>query len=193
MKKLSHQANELMYLEAILSSYNWDDNLLPLKNVFKRIQHSFWKRFNVRFIYKRRCWMKSVEPWELNMFDPQLTISQQMEIGDSFLLFSLSFSNCLSLWLQITEGLKKLCRKNTVPQKPRKNPKTPRKLIKRKVKVITIFTSELQFKFFNRHVFLFTIVHCQHSTDKYYAWDECSQEGPIYSPDLNDDQVRITP
>ena len=28
-----------------------------------------------------------------------------------------------------------------------------RKLIKRKVKVITIFTSELQFKFFNRHVF----------------------------------------
>ena len=174
MKKLSHQANELMYLEAILSSYNWDDNFLPLKNVFKRIQHSFWKRFNMRFIYKRRCWMKSVEPWELNMFDPQLTISQQMEIGDSFLLFSLSFSNCLSLWLQITEGLKKLCRKNTVPQKRRKNPKTPRKLIKRKVKVITIFTSELQFKFFNRHVFLFTIEHCQHSTDKYYTWDECS-------------------
>ena len=174
MKKLSHQANELMYLEAILSSYNWDDNLLPLKNVFKRIQHSFWKGFNMRFIYKRRCWMKSVEPWELNIVDPQLTSSKQMEIGDSFLLFSLSFSNCLSLWLQITEGLKKLCRKNTVPQKPRKNPKTPRKLIKRKVKVITIFTSELQFKFFNRHVFLFTIEHCQHSTDKYYTWDECS-------------------
>ena len=76
-----------------------------------------------------------------------------MGMGDSFILFSFSFSNCLSLWLQITEGLKKLCRKNTVPQKPRKNPKTPRKLIKRKVKVITIFTSELQFKFFNRHVF----------------------------------------
>ena len=39
--------------------------------------------------------MKSVEPWELNMFDPQLTISKQMEIGDSFLLFSFSFSNCV--------------------------------------------------------------------------------------------------
>ena len=134
MKKLSHQANELMYLEAILSSYNWDNNLLPLKNVFKRIQHSFWKRFNMRFIYKRRCWMKSVEPWELNMFDPQLTSSKQMEIGDSFLLFSFSFSNCLSLWLQITEGLKKLCGKNTVPQKPKKNLKTPKETNKKKSK-----------------------------------------------------------
>ena len=41
--------------------------------------------------------MKSVEPWELNMVDPQSTSSKQMEIGDFFLLFSFSFSNCLSL------------------------------------------------------------------------------------------------
>ena len=78
--------------------------------------------------------MKSVELWELNMFDSQLTSSKQMEIGDSFLLFSFSFSNCLSLWLQITEGLKKLCGKNTLPQKPRKNPKTPKETNKKKSK-----------------------------------------------------------
>ena len=162
-----------MYLEARLSSYNWDDNLLPLKNVFKRIQHSFWKGFNMRFIYKRRCWMKSVEPWELNMFDPQLTSSKQMEIGDSFLLFSFSFSNCLSLWLQITEGLKKLCGKNTVrPQKLKKNPKTPKETNKNKskIKVIAIFTSELQFKFFNLHVFTSGALSAFHNQILYTGW-----------------------
>lgn len=93
-----------------------------------------------------------------------------MGIGDSFLLFSFSFSNCLSLRLQITEGLKKLCGKNTVPQKPKKNPKTPKETNKKKSKgnyniYIRAAVQILQ------PCFLFTIEHCQHSKEKYYTWD----------------------
>ena len=97
-----------------------------------------------------------------------------MGIGDSFLLFSFSFSNCLSLWLQITEGLKKLCGKNTVPQKPKKNPKTPKETNKKKSKGNYNIYIRAAVQILQPTYFLFTIEHCQHSTDKCYTWDECS-------------------
>ena len=81
--------------------------------------------------------------------------------------------NWLSLWLQITEGLKKLCGKNTVrPQKLKKNPKTPKETNKNKskIKVIAIFTSELQFKFFNVHVFTSGALSAFHNQILYTGW-----------------------
>ncbi|XP_073243623.1 adhesion G-protein coupled receptor G6-like [Porites lutea] len=48
--------------------------------------------------------------------------------GVTFTIFHCVFDD------QITEGLKKLCGKNTVPQKPKKNPKTPKETNKKKSK-----------------------------------------------------------